>query len=147
MQGVPLSLGRDFLPEEGITAFYRRLLQQIELALTLAAVGIYAVMSFVVAQQKHEIGLRMALGAGPRQVLLLVVGEGMPLTLAGLVLGLLGTYFAGRAMQSMLFNVAPIDPAAVGVVAALLSVSAVCACYLPARRAARLDPMVALRCG
>jgi predicted permease len=114
-------------------------------ALVLAAVGIYGVMSFVVAQRTQEIGLRMALGAGPRQVGVLVLQEGMLLALAGLVLGLGGTYFVGRTMKSVLYQVTAIDPVAVSAVAAMLLLSAVLACYLPARRAARIDPMVALR--
>jgi putative ABC transport system permease protein len=114
-------------------------------ALVLAAIGIYGVMSFAVAQRTHEIGLRMALGAGPRQVLLLVLQEGMLLALAGLLLGLGGTYFVGRTMKSILYEVTAIDPVAVGAVSAVLLLSAVLACYLPARRATQVDAMVALR--
>jgi putative ABC transport system permease protein len=114
-------------------------------ALTLAAIGIYGVMSFAVAQRTHEIGLRMALGAGPRQVLRLVLREGLLLALAGLVLGLIGTYFVGRVMASVLYGVTAIDPPAVSAVAVLLLVAAVLACYVPAHRATRVDPLVALR--
>ena len=114
-------------------------------ALTLAAVGIYGVMSFAVAQRTHEIGLRMALGAGPAQVLRLVLREGMLLALCGLVLGLGGTYFAGRTMKSILYEVPAIDPIAISTVAVVLLLSAVLACYLPARRATHVDPLVALR--
>ncbi len=114
-------------------------------ALTLAAIGIYGVMSFAVAQRTHEIGLRMALGAGPRQVLRLVLREGLLLALAGLVLGLIGTYFVGRVMASVLYGVTGIDPLAVSAVAILLLVAAVLACYVPANRATRVDPLVALR--
>ncbi len=114
-------------------------------ALTLAAIGIYGVMSFAVAQRTHEIGLRMALGAGPRQVLRLVLREGLLLALAGLVLGLIGTYFVGRVMDSVLYGVTAIDPLAVSAVAVLLLVAAVLACYVPAHRATRVDPLVALR--
>jgi putative ABC transport system permease protein len=113
-------------------------------ALLLAAIGIYGVMSFAVAQRTHEIGLRMALGADSRQVLLLVLREGMLLALAGLVLGLGGAYFVGRTMNSVLFEASAIDPLAVGSVAAVLFLSAVVACYLPAHRAAQVDPMIAL---
>jgi putative ABC transport system permease protein len=115
-------------------------------ALVLAAIGIYGVMSFAVAQRTPEIGLRMAVGAGSRQVLLMVLKEGMLLTLAGLVLGLGGTYFVGRAMRSVLYQVSVIDFASVGAVALVLLVAAILACYLPARRATRIDPMAALRC-
>jgi putative ABC transport system permease protein len=114
-------------------------------ALILAAIGIYGVMSFVVAQRTHEIGLRMALGAGPVQVLHLVLREGMLLALIGLLFGLGGTYFVGRTMKSILFEVPAIDPIAISTVAAVLLLSAVLACYLPARRATHVDPLVALR--
>jgi putative ABC transport system permease protein len=114
-------------------------------ALTLASIGIYGVMSFAVAQRTHEIGLRMALGAGPQQVLRLVLGEGVLLATGGLCLGLAGTYFVGRVMTSVLYGVNAIDPWAVGSVAALLLLAALLACYVPARRATRVDPLVALR--
>jgi predicted permease len=114
-------------------------------ALVLAAVGIYGVMSFVVAQRTHEIGLRMALGAGTRQVLVMVLREGMLLALAGLLLGLGGTYFVGRTMKSILYGVTAMDPLAFSMVAAVLLAAAMLACYLPARRATRVDPMAALR--
>jgi putative ABC transport system permease protein len=114
-------------------------------ALVLAAVGIYGVMSFAVAQRTPEIGLRIALGAGHKQVLRLVLQEGMLLALAGLVLGLGGTYVVGRTMKSILYEVTEIDPVAVGAVAAMLLLSAALACYVPARRATRVDPLVALR--
>lgn len=115
------------------------------IALILAAIGIYGVMSFSVAQQTHEIGLRMALGAGPGQVLFLVLREGMLLALTGLAVGLGGTFFVGRTMQSFLYGVTGVDPLAVGGVAVLLLGAAVLACYIPARRATRVDPMTALR--
>jgi len=115
------------------------------LALLLAAIGIYGVMSFAVAQRTHEIGLRIALGAGPQQVLRLVLGEGMLLALIGLVVGLAGTYFVGRVMKTMLYQVNAIDPTAISAVAAVLLLSALLACYIPAKRATLVDPMVALR--
>lgn len=114
-------------------------------ALLLAAIGIYGVMSFVVAQRTHEIGLRMALGAGSKDVLVMVLGEGMLLALAGLFLGLGGTYFVGRTMNSILYGVTAMDPLAFSMVAAVLLAAALLACYLPARRATQVDPMVALR--
>jgi predicted permease len=115
------------------------------LALLLAAVGIYGVMSFTVAQRTHEIGLRMALGAGRGQVLQGILKEGMVTASAGVVLGTLGAYGVGRAMQGMWYGVGVLDPAALSAVAVLLLVSAMLACLIPARRAASVDPMVALR--
>jgi putative ABC transport system permease protein len=103
------------------------------------------VMSFAVAQRTHEIGLRMALGAGPQQVLRLVLKEGMLLALVGLGVGLGGTYFVGRLMKTVLYQVNAIDPAAISAVTAVLLLSALLACYIPARRATQVDPMVALR--
>jgi len=114
-------------------------------ALLLAAIGIYGVMSFAVAQRTHEIGLRMALGAGPKHVLGLVLKEGLLLALIGLVIGLGGTYFVGRLMQSLLYQVTAVDPAAVSSVSVVLLFCAFLACYLPARRATQVDPLVALR--
>jgi putative ABC transport system permease protein len=114
-------------------------------ALLLAAIGIYGVMSFAVAQRTHEIGLRIALGAGPRQVLGLVLGEGMLLAGVGLAIGLAGTYFVGRLMKSILYQVSAMDPVAISGVTTALLLSALLACYIPARRATRVDPMVALR--
>jgi putative ABC transport system permease protein len=114
-------------------------------ALLLAALGIYGVMSFAVAQRRHEIGLRMALGAGTGRVLALVLREGMILAAAGFVLGLIGSYFVGRAMHSIFYNVGTIDATAFTAVAVLLLLSALLACYIPAHRATRVDPMQALR--
>jgi putative ABC transport system permease protein len=114
-------------------------------ALTLAAVGIYGVMAFGVAQRTHEIGLRMALGANKNQVVKLVLREGFLLSLAGLSLGLLCAVLLGRAMQSTLYGVGSIDLGAFITVAFVLLTSALVACFIPARRAAAVDPMVALR--
>src|SRR5258708_6293277 len=114
-------------------------------ALLLAAIGIYGVMSFAVAQRTHEIGLRMALGAGPRQVLRLVLGEGMLLAFGGLAIGLAGVYFVGRLMKSVLYQVNETDPVAISAVTTVLLLCALLACYIPARRATQVDPMVALR--
>ena len=114
-------------------------------ALLLAAVGIYGVMSFVVAQRTHEIGLRMALGADRRRVVGDVLREGMTTALAGTALGSAGAYFVGRAMQGMLYGVGALDPAAFTVVAVTLLGAALVACLVPARRAAAVDPMAALR--
>jgi ABC-type antimicrobial peptide transport system permease subunit len=115
------------------------------IALFLAALGIFGVISFAVAQRTHEIGLRMALGAGQGRVLALILKEGMILALVGLILGLGGAYGVGRAMHSLFYNVGTIDTATFSAVAALLLASALLACYVPAQRAARVDPMQALR--
>ncbi|HLV93778.1 MAG TPA: ABC transporter permease [Candidatus Acidoferrales bacterium] len=115
------------------------------IALLLAALGIYGVMSFAVAQRTHEIGLRMALGASAGRVVGLILREGMILALIGLALGLGGSYLVGRAMHSLFYDVGTMDVAAFSSVAALLMFSALLACYVPAHRAARVDPMQALR--
>jgi putative ABC transport system permease protein len=114
-------------------------------ALLLAALGIYGVMSFAVAQRTHEIGLRMALGADKSRVLLLILREGMILAGIGLLLGLGGSYLAGRLMHTIFYNVGTIDASAFSAVAVLLLLSALLACYIPASRAAKVDPMNALR--
>ena len=114
-------------------------------ALLLAAVGIYGVMAFTVAQRTHEIGLRMALGAGRGQVLMGVLKEGMATAGIGIVLGAFGAYFVGRTLQGMWYGVEAVDPIAFAAVAVLLLGSAGLACLVPARRAASVDPMVALR--
>jgi len=114
-------------------------------ALLLAAFGIYGVMSFVVAQRTHEIGLRMALGADRGRVLRQVLREGMTTAGIGIAVGAVGAYLVGRAMQGMVFGVGVIDPIAFTAVAATLLGAALVACLVPAGRAASVDPMVALR--
>ncbi|MGH9161121.1 MAG: ABC transporter permease, partial [Vicinamibacteraceae bacterium] len=114
-------------------------------ALLLAALGIYGVMSFGVAQRTHEIGLRMALGAGRADVLRQVLREGLVTALVGAALGALGAYAVGRAMRGMLFDVGAIDPITFTIVTVMLLASATLACLVPARRAASIDPMSALR--
>ena len=115
------------------------------LALLLAALGIYGVMSFAVAQRTHEIGLRIALGAGQNRVVRLIIREGMTLAAIGLLVGLAGAYAVGRVMHSLFTGVGALDPVAFTGVAALLLLSALLACYVPALRAAKVDPMQALR--
>jgi putative ABC transport system permease protein len=114
------------------------------LALVLASVGIYGVMSYLVGQRTREIGLRMALGAQAGDVLKLVLGQGLKLVLAGIVLGLAGALVSARVMASLLFGVSATDPATLAIVATTLTLVAMLACYLPARRAAKIDPMIAL---
>jgi putative ABC transport system permease protein len=114
-------------------------------ALLLAAVGIYGVMAFSVAQRSHEIALRMALGATRSRVVSLIVREGIILASIGLAFGLVGAYFIGRAMRTMLYGVGAMDFSAFSVVAAILLIAAVLACFLPARKAASTEPMQVLR--
>ncbi len=115
------------------------------MALVLAAVGIYGVMSSSVAERRREIGIRLALGAQPASVLRLVLGQGLMLALAGVGLGLGAAVALTRFMESLLFEVRATDPATFAVIASLLTFVALLACYVPARRATRVDPMVALR--
>jgi putative ABC transport system permease protein len=114
-------------------------------ALTLAAVGIYGVMAYAVAQRTSEIGIRMALGAHPRDVVRLVVAQGMLLTICGVVLGLAAAYWLTRLMETLLFGVGATDATTFAGVAALLAAVAFLATWIPARRAARVDPLIALR--
>jgi putative ABC transport system permease protein len=115
------------------------------LALFLGAIGIYGVMAHTVAQRTHEIGIRMALGANPVQVMGMVVRQGMTLTLIGIAIGIVGAFGVTRTLGSMLYQVTTSDPATFVGVAILFALVAIAACYVPARRAMRVDPMVALR--
>jgi ABC-type antimicrobial peptide transport system permease subunit len=115
------------------------------LALVLGAVGIYGVISYAVARRTREIGVRVALGAGTGDVLRMVLREGGTLAAAGLIVGLLAALAAGRAMSGLLYGVAPGDPAVLVSVAAVLGAVALAASFVPARRAAAVDPLVAMR--
>jgi putative ABC transport system permease protein len=115
------------------------------LALVLAAVGIYGVMAYTVAQRTPEIGLRMALGAPQAEVRFAVLREGLTLAVVGLVLGLAGAYTLGRSMQSTLHETGAISLPVLLIVGMVLLGAALVACYLPARRASAVDPMIALR--
>ena len=113
--------------------------------LLLAAIGIYGVLSGSVTERTREIGVRAALGASPRNILTLVLGQGMRLAAVGVVIGLVGALASSRALTTLLFGVSERDPATyIGVTAALLAVAAI-ACWIPAKRAAQVDPAITLR--
>ena len=122
------------------------------LAQQLAAIGLFGVLAYVVSQRTQEIGIRMALGASQSDVLKMVIKQGMVLSVIGIVLGLAGAFVLAKYLESwlqlstMLYGIEPTDPMTYGVMALLLTVVAVIACYLPARRATKVDPLVALRC-
>jgi len=115
------------------------------LALLLASLGIYGVISYLVVRRHHEIGVRIAVGAQRGDILRLVLGHGARLAGIGLVAGVVASLGAGRALSSLLFQVSPFDPATLGGASVVLVAVALLACYLPARRAMRVDPLAALR--
>ncbi len=114
-------------------------------ALLLAAMGLFGVVAGAVNRRRHEIAVRLALGAGHGRVLRLVLGEGAVLVLVGLAVGVPGIYFAGRILRGVLVGVSPFDPATLGAVAAGLVAVALVACYVPARRVATIEPAQAFR--
>jgi putative ABC transport system permease protein len=115
------------------------------IALLVSGLGIYGVMAYTTTQRRHEIGIRLALGAGGSDVLRLVVGQGMRLVLIGLVAGLLGAWVLSRVLASQLFGISAQDPLTYASVAVMLGLVALAATWLPARRATRVDPMISLR--
>ena len=117
------------------------------LALGLASIGLYGIMAYSVNQRKREIGLRMALGAAQASVLRLILKQGMSLVLAGVLIGFVAALLVGRVLSKMLYGVSASDPVSVAAAALVLLAVALLACYLPARRASRVDPLVALREG
>jgi len=116
------------------------------IALLMAGVGLYAVVAYAVSQRTHEIGIRLALGAQPRNILRLIAGQGLKLTLIGLALGLAGALALTRVMSPILYRISAVDPPTFILISLLLLCVAFLACWLPARRATRVDPMIALRC-
>jgi len=138
---------QDQLREQSAPRRFQTLLLSIfsALALALATAGIFAMMHYSVSQRAQEIGIRMALGAREADVVRMILGEGFVLAGAGVVIGLVGSLALTRSIRSLLFEVGPGDPLTLISVSLVLACAALLACYLPARRATNVDPMVALR--
>src|ERR1700687_1055285 len=115
------------------------------IALLLASIGLYGVMSFVVTRRTHKIGIRMALGAKPADVVRMFLFQGLRLTAMGMVLGIAGGVLISRLLAKVLIDISPLDPIALGGVSAFLTMVALLAIFIPARRATKVDPLVALR--
>jgi putative ABC transport system permease protein len=148
---LPVSTIRSMEQLLGISLAQRRLTMTLllsfaALALLLASVGIYGVISYSVRQRTRELGIRMALGAKRRDVLKMILAQGLKLALIGVAIGLLTAFALTRWMETLLFNVRPADPLTFAVIPAVLLLVALIACWIPARRATKVDPMVALRC-
>ena len=114
-------------------------------ALSLSVVGLYGVLAYSVARRRREIGVRTALGAQPRDVMTFVLGQGMQLTALGIFLGIVAAFWLTRWLSSLLFEITPVDPATFSAVSVLVVAVALTACWIPARRAAGIDPIQALR--
>jgi putative ABC transport system permease protein len=115
------------------------------IAVILAAIGVYGVMAFVVGERSREIGIRLALGANPRDVLRMILRDGAWLTAVGVFIGLSGAFVLTRMMRALLFETPPTDPLTFAAVAAVIAFVAMLACFVPARRATRVEPLSALR--
>jgi putative ABC transport system permease protein len=116
------------------------------IALALASIGVYGVMAYTIGQQRSELGIRMALGAGSRDVLRLVMHQGLFPVATGIVAGLAGAIALARLMSTLFFGIGPLDPMTFTAAPVVLGIVAAVACYIPARRATRVDPLTALRC-
>jgi putative ABC transport system permease protein len=138
---------RDWLDESAAQPRFTTTLSGVFalVALLLAAVGVYGVLAYSVAQRTREIGVRMAIGAGHAQILCLVIGNGIAWALPGIAIGLLGALALSRVLETLLFGVGPRDPITFSAVGVMLALVAMLACYVPAARATRIDPMRALR--